>query len=59
MRMEEKNVSTNEIMDFLQEHMVTREEFNVELKDVRSEMKEIKDIKIEKLLEDLKENKMI
>ncbi|MBU0531677.1 MAG: hypothetical protein ABIG32_00465 [Candidatus Uhrbacteria bacterium] len=35
----EKETTTNKIMVFLQEHMVTKEEFSMELKNVRKEIK--------------------
>ena len=45
--MDEKQVTTNEIMDFLQDHMVMKEEFKSEITQVRSEIKAL-DVKLNK-----------
>lgn len=50
--MDDKQVSTNEIMDFLQDHMVMKEEFHFEIAQVKSEIKAL-DVKINKTKLDL------
>jgi hypothetical protein len=37
--MSDKDVTSNDVMNFLQEHMVTREELGVELKNMKSELR--------------------
>lgn len=50
--MDDKQVTTNDIMEFLQDHMVMKEEFYSEIGQVRSEINAL-DVKLNKTKLDL------